>query len=171
MTIPCQLSRLHLFSVEEHDVDFGEGQVMEFPGRLLRKWWDFPCGFGLIFEPDQTNGKKRWENIKCHIFYRVMHWLCSFYVQVSYGALRPGFKHFLVSFSTHNLLVGLCYWKRKKDAWCSILDDDDDSMKKKKERDSFIRTRSFKPYHTTDYLRTEATETTESETEDSSRTT
>ena len=72
MTIPCHLSRVYLFSMLEHDMDFGQVQVMECPRHLLRKWWDFPCGFGLIFEPNQTAVKKIWENIKCHIFYRVV---------------------------------------------------------------------------------------------------
>ena len=51
MTIPCHLPRYYyLFSMLEHDMDFGQVQVMEFPWYLLRKWWDFPCGFGLILE-------------------------------------------------------------------------------------------------------------------------
>ena len=41
MTIPCHLSRFYLFPMREHDMDFGQVQVMEFPGHLLRKWWDF----------------------------------------------------------------------------------------------------------------------------------
>ena len=41
MTIPCHLSRFYLFSMLEHDMDFGQVQVMEFPWHLLRKWWDF----------------------------------------------------------------------------------------------------------------------------------
>ena len=77
MTIPCYLSRFYFLSMLEHDMDFGQvrvmefGQVrvMEFPWHLLRKWWDFPCGFGLIPEPNQTAVKKTWEN-PCHIFYR-----------------------------------------------------------------------------------------------------
>ena len=69
MTIPCNLSRFYLFSMLEHDMDFGYGQVMEFPWHLLRKWWDFPCGFGLIFWPNQTAVKRTWENPR-HIFYR-----------------------------------------------------------------------------------------------------
>ena len=40
MTIPCHLSRFHLFFMLKHDTDFGQVQVMEFPGHLLRKWWD-----------------------------------------------------------------------------------------------------------------------------------
>ena len=72
MTIPCHLSRFYLFSMLEHDMDFNQVQVMGFPLYLLRKWWDFPCGFGLIFEPNQTAVKKTWEHIKCHIFYRVI---------------------------------------------------------------------------------------------------
>ena len=72
MTIPCHLPRFYLFSMLEHDMDFGEKvQVTEFPRHLPRTWWDFPCGFGLTFEPDQTAVQKTWENIKCHIFYRV----------------------------------------------------------------------------------------------------
>ena len=37
MTIPCHLSRFHLSSMLEHDMDFGQVQVMEFPWDLLRK--------------------------------------------------------------------------------------------------------------------------------------
>ena len=35
MTFPCHLSRFYLFSMLDHDMDFG--QVMEFPGHSLRK--------------------------------------------------------------------------------------------------------------------------------------
>ena len=70
MTTPCHLSRFYLFSMLKHDMDFGQVQVMEFPWHLLRKWWDFPCGFGLIPEPNQTPVKKTWDN-PCHIFDRV----------------------------------------------------------------------------------------------------
>ena len=38
---PCHLSRFYLFSMLEHDMDFGQGQVMEFPWHLLRTWRDF----------------------------------------------------------------------------------------------------------------------------------
>ena len=41
MTIPYHLSKFYLFSMQKHDTDFTEGQVMEFPWHLLRKWWDF----------------------------------------------------------------------------------------------------------------------------------
>ena len=41
MTIPCHLSKFHLFSMLQHDMDFGQVQVMEFRWYLLRKWWDF----------------------------------------------------------------------------------------------------------------------------------
>ena len=58
MTIPCPLSMFYLFSMLEHDTDFGQVQVMKFPWHLLRKWWDFPSGFGLIPEPNQTAVKK-----------------------------------------------------------------------------------------------------------------
>ena len=37
MTIPCHLSRLYLFSILKHDMDFGQVQVMEFPSHFLRK--------------------------------------------------------------------------------------------------------------------------------------
>ena len=39
MTIPCHLSKFPLFSMLEHDMDFGQVQVqvMEFPWHLLRK--------------------------------------------------------------------------------------------------------------------------------------
>ena len=48
-------------------------QVMGFSWHLLRKWWDFPCGFDLIFEPNQTAVEETWES-SCHIFYRVEFW-------------------------------------------------------------------------------------------------
>ena len=70
--IPWLFHVIYLFFMLQHDMDFGQVQVMEFPWHLLRKWRDFPCGFGLIFEPNQTAVKKTWENIKCHIFYRGM---------------------------------------------------------------------------------------------------
>ena len=38
MSIPCHLSRFYLFFMLEHDMDFGQVQVMEFSWRLLRKW-------------------------------------------------------------------------------------------------------------------------------------
>ena len=41
MTIPCHLSRFYLFSMLEHDMNFGQVQVMEFPWHVQRKWWDF----------------------------------------------------------------------------------------------------------------------------------
>ena len=40
MTIPCNLSRFCLFSVQKNDGDFGQVQIMEFPWQLLRQWWD-----------------------------------------------------------------------------------------------------------------------------------
>jgi len=67
MTIPCHLYSFYKFSILKHDMDFGQVQVMEFPWGLLRKWWDFPCGFGVIV--DQTAVKKTWGS-PCHIFYR-----------------------------------------------------------------------------------------------------
>ena len=60
MTIPRHLSRFYLFSMPDSDMDFGQVQVMECPWHLLRKWWDFPCGFGLIFDRNQTAVKKTW---------------------------------------------------------------------------------------------------------------
>ena len=50
--------QIYLFSQQKHDMDFGQVQVMEFQWHLLRKRWDFPCGFGLILEPNQTAVKK-----------------------------------------------------------------------------------------------------------------
>ena len=41
MTIVWHWSRLHSFSMLNHDIDFRGVQVMEFPWHLLRKWWDF----------------------------------------------------------------------------------------------------------------------------------
>ena len=35
------VSRLCLFSMLKHDMDFTQGQVMELPWHLLRKWWNF----------------------------------------------------------------------------------------------------------------------------------
>ena len=40
-TIPCHLSGFYMFSMLEHDMDFGRDQVMELAWHLLRKWWDF----------------------------------------------------------------------------------------------------------------------------------
>ena len=60
MNIPCHLYRFYLLSMRKHDMDFGQIQVMEFSWHLLRKWWDFPFGFGLIF--DQTAVENRGEN-------------------------------------------------------------------------------------------------------------
>ena len=41
MIIPCHLSRFYLFYMLDHDMDFGQFQVMEFLWHLLRKWWNF----------------------------------------------------------------------------------------------------------------------------------
>ena len=41
MTIPCHLSMYYLFSMLEHDMEFGQVQVIELSGHLLRKRWDF----------------------------------------------------------------------------------------------------------------------------------
>ena len=57
MTIPCHLSGFYLFSMLEHDMDFGQVQVMEFSWHLLRKCDGISSGFGLIFEPNQTAAK------------------------------------------------------------------------------------------------------------------
>ena len=106
MTIPCHLSRLYLYSMLEHDMDFGQVQVTEFPWHLLRKWWDFPCGFRLIF--DQTAVKKTWGN-PCHIFYRVslnsqnFPWLPTIRVTFSTGYVQTWD-------SRHTCIICLCMW-------------------------------------------------------------
>ena len=41
MEIPCHLSSAYLLSVPEHDMDFGQVQVMECPWHLQRQRWDF----------------------------------------------------------------------------------------------------------------------------------
>ena len=41
LTIPSHLYRFYLFFMLEHDKNFGQGQVMEFPWHLPRKWWYF----------------------------------------------------------------------------------------------------------------------------------
>ena len=66
-TIPCNLSSFNLFSVLEHDMDFGQVQVMEFPGHLLRKWWDFHRIWSHFRW--KTSVKKTWEN-PSHILFR-----------------------------------------------------------------------------------------------------
>jgi len=37
MTIPCPLSGFYSFTMQKHDIDFGQAQVMEFPWHLLSK--------------------------------------------------------------------------------------------------------------------------------------
>ena len=78
MTFPCHsichFFRFYLLFVEEHDMDFGKVQVMEFPWHLLRKWWDFHRTW-CHFRTNQTAVKTTWENIKCHIFYRVVSFI------------------------------------------------------------------------------------------------
>ena len=41
MNITHHLSRFYLFSLLEHDMDFGKVQVMEFPWHFPRQWWGF----------------------------------------------------------------------------------------------------------------------------------
>ena len=67
MTVPCYLSRFNLFSMEKHDMEFGQVQVMEFPWQE-RENDGISIGFGVVF--DQTSVKKTWENPR-HSFYRV----------------------------------------------------------------------------------------------------
>ena len=55
VTIPCHLSSFYLFSMLEHDMDFGQVQVMEFH-RICYENDGISIGFGLIF--DQTAVKK-----------------------------------------------------------------------------------------------------------------
>ena len=69
MTIPCHLSRFYLTSMLEHDMAFGQVQVMEFPWHLLRKWWDFHRIWSH-FRTKPNSRQKTWEN-PCHSFYRV----------------------------------------------------------------------------------------------------
>ena len=66
MTIPCHLSRFYLFFMLEHDMDFGQVQVMEFSWHFLRND-GISIEFDAIF--DQTPVKKTRENPR-HIFYR-----------------------------------------------------------------------------------------------------
>ena len=66
MTSPCHLPRFYLFSMEmlEHDMDFGQVQVMEFPWHLLRKWWDFH----RIWSHFQPNRRQKDEEIRVTFF-------------------------------------------------------------------------------------------------------
>ena len=41
MKISFHLSRFYLLSMLQHDMDFRQGQVLEFPWYFTRKWWDF----------------------------------------------------------------------------------------------------------------------------------
>ena len=56
MTFPCHLSRFCLFSMLEHDMDFGQVQVMEFPWHVPGKCDGISIRVSLIF--DQTSLKK-----------------------------------------------------------------------------------------------------------------
>jgi len=91
---------LCLFSMLGHDMDFGQVQVREFPWRLLRKWWDFRCGFDLIF--DQTVVKNTWGN-PCHIFYRGVIFIHS---KISITHHNPQLSH-VSSSSVHFLYIFL----------------------------------------------------------------
>ena len=42
MTIPCHLSRFYLFSMLEHDMDFGKVQVMAISMAFAKKMMGFP---------------------------------------------------------------------------------------------------------------------------------
>ena len=72
MSIACHLSRFDLLSMREHDMDFEQGQVMEFPWHFLRKWWDFHRSWSHFRTKPNCHQKdmRKWEN-PCHIFYRV----------------------------------------------------------------------------------------------------
>ena len=64
MTIPCHLSRFYLFSMLEHDMDFGQAQVMEFPFSMAfsKKMMGFPSE--LVSFSNQTKlPTKRHEQI------------------------------------------------------------------------------------------------------------
>ena len=52
MTIPCHLSRLYLFSMLERDMDFGQGQVTEFPW-YLKESGGISIGFSNCRQKDK----------------------------------------------------------------------------------------------------------------------
>ena len=56
MTIACHLSRFYLFALLEHDMDFGQVQVMKFPWHLPKENEEISIGFGVIF--NQTTVKR-----------------------------------------------------------------------------------------------------------------
>ena len=58
--IPYHLSRFYLFSMLEHDMDFVQVQVMEFPWHLPRKWW----GFHRIWSHFRTKPNCRQKNMR-----------------------------------------------------------------------------------------------------------
>ena len=77
MTIPCYstfIQLVYLLAMLEHDMNFGQVQVMEFPWHLLKNG-GISIGFGLIF--DQTAVKKTREN-PCHIFNRAPFLILSY---------------------------------------------------------------------------------------------
>ena len=103
MTIPCHLSRFYLFiHMPKHDMDFTEVQVMKFPWHSLRKWWNFPCGFGVIF--DQAAVKETWEN-QCHIFYRggmIYFYIVNLLFRMEYDSLKSYILYF--NFTFHKVI-------------------------------------------------------------------
>ena len=53
-----------------------------------RKWWDFPCGFGVTF--DQAAVKETWEN-QCRIFYRdgtIYFYVANLLFRMEYDLLK-----------------------------------------------------------------------------------
>ena len=99
--IPCHLSKFYLFSIQKHDIEFGQVQVMEFPLHLPRTWWDFHriwyryrlnCRqkdekvMGLPSDLLSVSTKKTWEN-PWHIFYRgsCVSWNINCYTKCQVG--------------------------------------------------------------------------------------
>ena len=106
MTIPCHLSRFYVVSMPDNDMDFGQVQVMEFPWHLLKKWWDFPCGFGLIFKPDQTAVNMAWDKIPDTFFTGILLWTYIDTCKSLENFRRVLFSHPIINVASHG-------WERK----------------------------------------------------------
>ena len=66
---PCHLSIGFIcFSVLEHDMDFGQVQVMEFPWHFLKKLWDFHRIWSHFWPNCRQNDKRKsvWHFLQGH---------------------------------------------------------------------------------------------------------
>ena len=89
MTIPCHLSRFYLFSMLKHDMDFGQGQVMEFLRHLVRKWWDFHriwCNFRIKL-PSKRRGKIA-VTFFTRTFRLLLWWWLLYYYMAKYVTIK-----------------------------------------------------------------------------------